>query len=154
VLNNIHRTQRWRQGRFPAKASAGPIRGCDALRIGKVGQRLGDRTFRSVECGAWSRSTISWLRGGEGLRFIVYREFLTQRLGGWGIIIVVDEKRRPLLLCALGTAASEPEEEQECNDQETSHSSYDATCGEGPLGFCAIETVNICTYQQWRRRLF
>ena len=60
--------------------------------------------------------TVSWLRRGEGLRFIIYSEFLTLRLGGWGVVIVVDEYRRSFLARPLSTAASEPEEDKEGDD--------------------------------------
>ena len=114
VLEDIDGTQGRGQGRFPAtKASAGPIRGCDTLGIGQIGQRLRNWALRPVIWSAWSGSagTIGRLRGSKGLRSVMYREILIERLGGWGLIIMVDEKRRPVLAPPLSTTTPKPEEE-------------------------------------------
>jgi len=54
----------------------------------------------------------------------VDREILAQRLRGRGFIVMIDEKRRPFLPLAT---APEPEEEENCDDQNTGNSSHDAT---------------------------
>jgi hypothetical protein len=74
---------------------------------------------------------LSWLGRGEGFRFVVYREFLARKLGGWGFVIMVDEQRRPFLIRPLNTTTPKPEEDEEGDYQETSHSSYDTTYREG-----------------------
>lgn len=68
---------------------------------------------------------FSWLRCGEGFGFVIYGEFPVRELGGWGFIIMVDEQGRSFLVRLLSTTTSKPEKDEEGDDQETSHPSYD-----------------------------
>jgi hypothetical protein len=74
-----------------------------------------------------SARALGWLGCGERFGFVVYGELITRELGGWGLVIVIDEQRGAILPRPLITTTPQPEEDEEGDDQETSHPSYDTT---------------------------